>query len=107
MTETVLNKIISDVKEQLQYEERCNDAFREIFPDSYPPVFENMLWTALSTAVDEALGVDDLFGWWIWETDCGTKDNAWIELKGRRWPITNAREMLAFAEAYRGQNNED
>ena len=101
MTEAILNEIIEGAKKLLQYEERCIEAFKVIFPESYPPVLVNPLWRAFTTAMDVALGLEDFFGWWIWETECGTKDNARIWLDEVCYPVTNAKEILAYAEAER------
>ena len=101
MTEETLAKIIEGAKAQVRYEDDCYEALRVIFPDIYPSIFVNPIWQAFATAVDEALGVEDLFDWWVWETKCGTKDNSWIELGGVRYPLTNAREILEYAEAER------
>ena len=99
MTEETLNTIIEGAKKQQRHENTIMDCFKAMFPGSYSPVPENPLWDAFAIAVDAALGVEDLFGWWVWETDCGTKDNSWIELDGRRYPLTTAGELLAYAEA--------
>ena len=101
MTEETLNKIIEGVKKQLRHEEKCIEAIKMIFPESYPPVPSNPLWQAFETAVDAALGVEDFFDWWIWETDCGTNDRARIRMDEVCYPVTNAKEILAYAEAER------
>ena len=101
MTEATLNKIIEGAKKQLRYEEVCLEAFKVIFPESYPPVPVNPLWEAFATAVDAALGVEDFLDWWIWDTECGTKDNARIWLNEVCYPVRNAKEILAYAEAER------
>ena len=101
MTEATLNKIIEGAKKQLRHEERCIEALKVIFPDSYPPVPSNPLWRAFATAVDAALGVEDFFEWWVWETGCGTEDNARIWLNEVCYPVRNAKEILAYAEAER------
>ena len=76
MTEETLNEIIEGARKQLRHEEKCIEALEMIFPESHPPVPSNPLWQAFETAVDAALGVEDFFDWWIWETDCGTNDRA-------------------------------
>lgn len=101
MTEETLNKIIEGAKKQLRHEERCIEALEVIFPESYPPVPANYLWDALAEAVDAALGLEEFFDWWVWDTNCGTTGSAWIELDGVRYPVTNASEILAYAEAER------
>lgn len=101
MTEETLNKIIEGVKKQLRYEERCMEAFKVIFPESVTPVPVNPLWQAIATAVDAYLGVEDFFAWWIWDTDCGTNDRAHIWLGQACYPVRNAKEILAYAEAQR------
>lgn len=101
MTEDILNKIIEGVKKQLRHEERCIEAFKVIFPESYPLVPSNPLWRAFETAMDAALGVEDFFDWWIWETECGTKDNARIWLDDVCYPVRDAKEILVYAEAER------
>ena len=101
ITEETLNGIIEGAKKQLRYEERCIEALKVIFPDSYPPVPSNPLWQTFATAADTALGVEDFFDWWLWETDCGTKDNARIWLNEVCYPVRNAKEILAYAEAER------
>ena len=106
MTEETLNKIIEDVKTQLRYDKECSEALQVIFTDSYPLTIPNLLWNALAKAVDTALGVTDVFDWWVWETRCGTTDNSWIELDGVRYPLTNAKEILEYAEAEREYKEE-
>ena len=101
MTEDTLNKIIEGAKKQLRHEERCIEALKVIFPESYPPVPHNPLWQAFATAVDAALGVEDFLDWWIWETECGTNDRAHIWLDEICYPVGNAKEILAYAEAER------
>lgn len=101
MTEEILNKIIEGAKKQLRHEERCIEALQVIFPESHPPVPSNPLWQAFAVSADAALGVEDFFDWWIWETDCGTKDNARIWLGEACYPVRNAKEILAYAEAER------
>ena len=101
MTEEILNKIIEGAKKQLRHEERCIKALQVIFPESHPPVPSNPLWRAFTVAADAALGVEDFFDWWIWETGCGTEDNARIWLDEVCYPVTNAKEILAYAGAER------
>ena len=103
MTEETLNKIIEGVKKQLRHEEKCIEAIKMIFPESYPPAPSNPLWQAFETAVDAALGVEDFFDWWIWETDCGTNDRARIRLDEVCYPVRNAKEILAYAEVERSK----
>ena len=45
--------------------------------------------------------MEDFFEWWVWETGCGTEDNARIWLDEVCYPVTNAKEVLAYAEAER------
>ena len=59
MTEETLNKIIEGVKKQLRHEEKCIEAIKMIFPESYPPVPSNPLWQAFETAVDAAVDMGD------------------------------------------------
>ena len=100
ITEEILDRIIKEARRQQKYEMKCSEAFGILYPDSYPPIVPNYLWGALATAVDSALGVTDFFDWWVWETDFG-KDNAWIGLDGVRYPVTDVKEILAYAEAER------
>lgn len=101
ITETKMNEIIEGAKKQLRNEERCIEALKVIFPESHPPVPSNPLWQAFATTVDAALGVEDFFDWWIWETECGTNARARIWLDEVCYPVTNAKEILAYAEAER------
>lgn len=101
MTEETLNKIIEGLKKQLRHEEKCIEALKMIFPESYPPMPSNPLWQVFAIAVDAALGVEDFFDWWTWETDCGTNDRARIRLDEVCYPVTNAKEILTYAEAER------
>lgn len=101
MTEAILNEIIEGAKKQLRYEEVCMEALKVIFPESVAPIVVNPLWSTFATAMDVALGLEDFFGWWIWGTECGIKDNARIWLNEVCYPVRNAREILAYAEAER------
>ena len=59
MTELELENIIEKIKEQFQYEDNCQEAFKMLFPHSHEPVFCNFIWPALANALDAALGLED------------------------------------------------
>lgn len=98
MTQEQLEKIITAIRKQKEYEEKFHDAFKAVFTEQEPPFLETPLWEGLYLALDETLGLEDFFSWWIWETDCGrdkTKARIWLQ-GGQEIPVTNAKEILEY-----------
>lgn len=103
MTTENLNRIIDHVRLQRNYENKCAKAFNTIFGGNITPAMQNFLYAPLCIAMDLALGIEDFFEWWIFDTECGTNGNSmWID--GIKYPVSNADEILAFAQAYRERN---
>lgn len=99
MTVEQLENIIADIKAQIKYENDCVVAFEMMFPNCYSPVIDNPIWTSLIELLDSALGLEDFFSWWIWDTQCG-KDHAELyEHDGTVIYVRNAEEIIKYAES--------
>lgn len=99
MTVEQLENIIADIKAQIKYENDCVAAFETMFPNCYSPVIDNPIWTSLIELLDSALGLEDFFSWWIWDTQCG-KDHAELyEQDGTVIYVRNAEEIIKYAES--------
>ena len=102
ITETQLEHLLDALRKQMEYETKCDEAYKVIFPTSYPPMAENYTRDALCDAIDMLLGFygeDNFTEWWVYDTKMG-REHAWVELDHWRYPLTNAREIIAYAEAY-------
>ena len=97
MTVEQLENIIADIKEQIKYEQGITDAFSKAFTDCYPPVMNNPIWTSLIELLDSALGLEDFFSWWIWETQCGEYHAELYEQDGTVIYVRNAEEIIKYA----------
>lgn len=98
MTVEQLENIIADIKAQIKYENDCVDAFEMMFPNCYSPVIDNPIWTSLIELLDSALGLEDFFSWWIWDTLCGDDHAEIHEKDGTVIPVRNAEEIIKYAE---------
>ena len=105
ITEKQLEKLLSAFRKQLEYEDKCYDAYKVIFPDSYPPIHENYLSNALCNAIDMLLGLedwDDFTSWWVYETNMG-KDHPCVSYEGKSYHLTNAHEIITFAKMWNAE----
>lgn len=105
MTVDQLETILSSVKKQIEYEDKCSDALSVLCPDCTSPILSNPLWQACCMAVDLALGLEneDFIAWWIWETDCGKKDNK-LYLNGEEIEIKTAQDIINYAKRVNNGN---
>ena len=93
-----LEYIIKCIKAQLEYEDTCSKALGMICPDCYMPILSNPIWSAFTQAMDAALGLDDFFSWWIWDTNCGEHHAEIYELDGSITYVRNAEEIINYAK---------
>lgn len=93
-----LECIIKSIKDQLEYEHTCGKALNMICPDCYTPILSNPIWSAFTQAMDAALGLDDFFSWWIWETNCGEHCAEIYEVDGSVSYVRNAEEIINYAK---------
>ena len=99
MTRNELEKIIEIIKEQRNYENKCSEAMGVMCPECHQPFLSNPIWVAVEMALNTALGLEDFFAWWIWETDCGENDKAriWLE-DGTEVPVRTAEEIIEYSK---------
>lgn len=96
MTKEQLESVLADIKKQLSYEDDCRKAFGLLYPDSWAPVSTNYLWSALLRTLDTALGIEDFFSWWVFDTECG-KDHAVIYFPdGREINIRTVDDIFEY-----------
>ncbi len=99
MTAKQLTEIIDIIKAQIKYEQDITEAFEKVFPDCYPPIMSNPLWSGFTKALDAALGLTDFFDWWIWDTDCGMNHAEIYETDGSVIYVRTADEIIKYAES--------
>lgn len=100
ITETQLEKMLYAFRKQLEYEDKCSEAYQVIFPDSYPPFHENYLSNVLCEAIDMLLGLedwDDFTSWWVYETNMG-QDHPDIIWDGIPYHLANAHDIITLAK---------
>lgn len=99
MTVEQLESIISCIKQQIDYELEITYAFNKIFSDSDDAFIDTPLWAGFCKLLDAALGLEDFFDWWIWDTQCGEKCAVKKEQDGTVIYVRNAEEIIKYAES--------
>ena len=99
MTAHQLTEIIDIIKAQIKYEQDITDAFEKVFPDCYPPIMNNPIWSGVTKALDAALGLTDFFDWWIWETNLGADNAELYDTDGTVIHVRTADEIIQYAES--------